>query len=186
MGHWKLPNTVGDAETLRDIIAHGLPAQNASEVLYGVLGSDDLFDRLSKARKMHPSWDVAPLVVNAIAEIYFTGSNPADFASADTVEILRGLVDGHAADHRDIFFRLAKIENADQAMDSFAHWLEIRRQDRAHWDVARDPNGYDFIARNGEWTMFRLSAIDDYAMEIDPANADIYSALFATTPSATH
>jgi hypothetical protein len=186
MGHWKLPKTVEEAETLRDIVYRVLPAENASETLYGVLGSDDLFDRISKARKAHPWWDVGSLVVNAVAEIYFTADDAQEIASAEVAAILRDIVDSRVGDKRDIFYTLQTIHNADQALDRFAHWLEIRPQDRSNWEVARDPNGFDWIARNSGGDMFRLSAIDDFVMEIGFFNAEIYLPVFKTALAARH
>lgn len=183
MGHWKLIDNSSEAEALRDLVSRGIPAEFASEQLYGLIGSDDLYDRLSKARKRHPSSDVSSLVVNAIAETYFTGSDPLRFTPPETVDILRDIVEARKADKRDYFFELAVIRNFSQAIDRFAHWLEIRPQDRSRWVFARDPNGYDFIARNERGEMFRLSAIDDYVLEIDPANNALYDPMFATTPA---
>jgi hypothetical protein len=184
MGHWKLPTKVEEAETLRDIASRDLSAESASEVLYGILGSDDLFDRISKARKTHPRWDVSSLVVNAIAEIYFTGDDAHNIASADVVEILRVIVDNRVGDKRDIFYTLATIRNADAAMDRFAHWLEIRPQHRSNWEIAKDPNGFDYITRNTVGNMFRLSAIDDFVMEVADCNLGMYTPAFEAKAAA--
>lgn len=186
MGHWKLPNTVSEAETLRDIVSRDLSAESASEVLYGLLGSDDLFDRISKARKAYPRWDVGSLVVNAIAEIYFTSDDAHRIASADVVTVLRDIVDSRLGDKRDMFFVLQKIGNADEAKDRFAYWLEIRPQHLSNWEVVRDPNGFDWIARNNVGNMFRLSAIDDFVMEIAECNAELYIPVFETALAARH
>jgi hypothetical protein len=186
MGHWKLPNTVSEAETLRDIVARDLSGESASEVLYGLLGSDDLFDRISKARKAYPRWDVSSLVVNAIAEIYFTGDDAHNIAPAEVVTILRDIVDSRVGDKRDMFYVLEKFHNADEAMDRFAYWLEIRPQHRANWEVARDPNGFDWVVRNQVGNMFRLSAIDDFVMEIADCNAEIYLPVFKSALAARH
>jgi hypothetical protein len=181
MGHWKLPNTVSEAETLRDIVSRDLSAESASEVLYGILGSDDLFDRISKARKAHPRWDVGSLVVNVIAEIYFTGDDAHRIASADVVAILRDIVESRVGDKRDTFYDLAKIRNSDEALDRFSYWLEIRPQHRSNWEVVRDPNGFDFIARNKVGNMFRLSSLDDFVMEIADCNVEYYRPAFETS-----
>jgi hypothetical protein len=186
MGVWKLPNTVSEAETLKDLVSHDLPAEAASEILYGLLGGDDLFDRLSKARKAHPRWDVSSLVVNAIAEIYFTGSDPHSYASAEVVSVLREIVENRVGDKRDIFYALATIKNADEAFDRFAHWLEIKPQHRSNWEISRDPNGFDFVARNNKAEMYRLSALDDFVMEIDESNVDLYITQFQTALAARH
>ncbi len=186
MGHWKLPNTVSDAETLRDIVGRDLPAENASEVLYGIFGSDDLFDRISKARKAHPCWDVGSLVVNALAEIYFTADDATEIASAEVAAILREIVNSRVGDKRDIFYALQTIHNADQALDRFSHWLEIRPQDRSNWEVVRDPNGFDWVARDKGGEMFRLSAIDDFVMEIGFFNAEIYLPVFKSALAPRH
>lgn len=183
MGHWKLIDNLSEAEALRDLVSRGIPAEFASEQLYGLIGSDDLYDRLSKARKKHPSSDVSSLVVNAVAEIYFTGSEPERFTSREAVDVLRDIVETRKADRRDYFFVLADIQNFSQAIDRFSHWLEIRPQDKWKWAFARDSNGYDFVARNERGEMFRLSAIDDYALEIDPANNWLYDPMFATSPA---
>lgn len=186
MGHWKLPHTVSEAETLRDIVSRDLPAYSASEVLYGILGSDDLFDRISKARKAYPYGDVSSLVVNAVAEIYFTGDYAPEMASEEVVAVLRDIVSSRIGEERDVFHHIAKIRSADEAMDRFAHWLEIRPQDRSNWEVARDPNGYDWVIRNNGGDMFRLSAIDDFVMEIGGFNAELYIPVFETALAARH
>lgn len=150
MGHWALPDTSSDARMLSNLVAQGIPAGTACEVLYDLIGSDLLFDRLDKIAKKSPATDVAPLVSNAIAEIYFTGTDPREFASEAAIEILRGIADVGSTDQQDAFFSITKIKNEVRALDRFAHWLEIDRADCPDWSVSRDPNGQDFIARNAK------------------------------------
>ncbi|NTF23590.1 hypothetical protein G6L37_35035 [Agrobacterium rubi] len=183
MGHWSLPNKASDANILRNVISGGISARDASDILYDILGSDTLFDRLDKAIRKHPDSDVSSLVVNAVAEIYFTGIATDELATTPAGEILRDIVDSRTAGKHDVFFLIAKIQNEVKALDRFAHWLEIDRADRSNWDISRDPNGYDFIARNEAGTLFRLSAIDDYVVEIDASNAEIYATLFDAAPA---
>lgn len=185
MGIWKLPKTKSEAEELRDVLSRGLRADEASDTLYGVLGSDDLFDRISAARKAHPSWDVRSLVVNAVTEIYFTGQPASEIASAETVDILRHIVDITYDNKRDVFFDLAKARSADEAISHAAWALEINKKDIDKWSVVRDHQNLDFIVLGPEGSLHRVNAFDGVVMDIDDSNRGIYEPLFVRASAAT-
>lgn len=185
MGIWKLPKTAGEAEQLKDILSQKLRADQAMDVLYGVLGSDDLFDRLSSAKKAHPGWDVRSLVVNAVAEIYFTGQASSEIASPITIDILRDIVDVRYEDNSDIFFAIAKASNSEDAMAHAAWALEIKSKDFDKWTMVRDHQNLDFIALGPAGDLYRVNASDGLVMDIDAEHADSYRELFHSAPSAS-
>jgi hypothetical protein len=67
-GTWALPNTDEDVDKLIDILSNPLPAgvdgQNATNVLYNIIGDDKLFDKIQEIARIDPEQDVSELVAD--------------------------------------------------------------------------------------------------------------------------
>lgn len=70
-GTWSVPATEKIALQLKHIMASPLPAKDATNKLYDILGDDDLFDRIDDAKNKDPSisGDVRGLIKNKLAQI---------------------------------------------------------------------------------------------------------------------
>jgi hypothetical protein len=67
-GTWAVPDTDDEIDKLIDILSNPLPAgvdgQNATNILYDVIGDDRLFDQIAEVAKVDPEEDVRSVVEN--------------------------------------------------------------------------------------------------------------------------
>jgi hypothetical protein len=67
-GTWAVPNTDDDVDKLIDILSNPLPAgvdgQNATNMLYNLIGDDKLFDKIQEIAKIDPEQDVGSVVAD--------------------------------------------------------------------------------------------------------------------------
>ena len=67
-GTWAVPNTDDDVDKLIDILSNPLPVgvdgQNATNMLYNLIGDDKLFDKFQEIAKIDPEQDVGNLVAD--------------------------------------------------------------------------------------------------------------------------
>lgn len=72
-GTWARPDTPESITKLRDVMSKPLPlgpdATNATEILYDIVGDDQLFDRLAAAAEKDPAADARPLVQDRLEEL---------------------------------------------------------------------------------------------------------------------
>lgn len=72
-GTWAVPDTPQSLERLQELLAEPLPvgpdATNATELLYDILGDDELFDQLSALAMEDPDADARDLVVARMQEL---------------------------------------------------------------------------------------------------------------------
>ncbi len=61
MGTWSTPNTMAKANKLAKLLAKPLPGEKATDVLYDLVGDDDLFDNIDRQ-----SSDVRRLVADKL------------------------------------------------------------------------------------------------------------------------
>ncbi|MFA6572461.1 MAG: hypothetical protein WCT77_14630 [Bacteroidota bacterium] len=82
MGTWALPQTKKQAETLKQLMTKPLPAKEAVEKLYNLLGDDCLFDEISNLREEEgDSYDLRSTVKCYIEKILtFYQQTPENFA----------------------------------------------------------------------------------------------------------
>lgn len=82
-GTWSLPETPEQEEKLREILSQelivGADATNATELLYDLIGDDQLFDTLGEIAQDDPNTDVRQVVIDRLAELgYDLGIEVAD------------------------------------------------------------------------------------------------------------
>jgi len=69
-GTWAIPNTPEQQDKLKQMLATEVPvgtdATNATELLYDIIGDDDLFDQLGELAKEDPNADARPLIIEWI------------------------------------------------------------------------------------------------------------------------
>jgi len=72
-GTWARPDTPESVTKLKEIMSKPLPlgpdATNATEILYDVIGDDELFDRLADAANQDPAADARPFVQDRLKEL---------------------------------------------------------------------------------------------------------------------
>lgn len=92
-GTWSAPQTVEQAQRLIQLLDQPLPASEAAEKLYMLMGDDDLFDHIQESiEKDGPNTDVRPLVKGYIRKWV---NNPDMFVNAwdpEALEMLRAYV----------------------------------------------------------------------------------------------
>ncbi len=71
-GTWNLPDTEADMEELKKIMSQPLPCgadgENATNVIYGLLGDDELFDDIYELSTRDPNADCRPLVAKRLED----------------------------------------------------------------------------------------------------------------------
>lgn len=150
MGTWSLPKTVDRAEILRDAMSRPIPARTACDVLYHVLGDDNLFDNLEHGSDVDPTADARGIVVSTLNDMFFTGSDPASFASPAAVAVVREIVDGFEASSDDLYLKIASLNDEDAARALFGEVLDLDADALGAWTVGRDGYGLDFLASDPE------------------------------------
>jgi hypothetical protein len=65
-GTWAVPNTMELAKKLQAAMANPIPAKDASDVMYGLIGDDELFDSLYELETDNPSADARPTIARWI------------------------------------------------------------------------------------------------------------------------
>lgn len=78
MGTWSSPTTVAKADELARLMQAPIPARNADNALYDLMGDDGLFDMVVAAREVGKDCDVRSLVVVKLDE-WLNWKEPADW-----------------------------------------------------------------------------------------------------------
>ena len=98
-GTWSLPETPEALAKLKTLMSEPLPvgpdALNATELLYDVIGDDELFDNLERLAKSDPEADARPLVQERLEEMGFDvdfGPEPeADSSDEESIDATEDL-----------------------------------------------------------------------------------------------
>jgi hypothetical protein len=93
MGTWSTPSSKEQALELQKLMSKPLIAKNATDLLYDLMGNDELFDALDSIADNHPDSDVRVVVENKLIEWL---NNLDDFREEwepEAVEILHKLAD---------------------------------------------------------------------------------------------
>lgn len=91
-GTWSSPNTVERAQQLAQLMRKPIRVAVASDVLYDLIGDDDLFDHFYEAEKDGPDTDVRSLVADKLQEWLKNLEGWRDRWDPQAVKILQQLV----------------------------------------------------------------------------------------------
>ncbi len=91
-GTWSSPNTVKRAQQLAQLMQKPIRVENASDVLYNLIGDDGLFDDFYEAEKDGPDTDVRFLVASKLQEWLKDLEGWRDPWDPQAVKILQQLV----------------------------------------------------------------------------------------------
>ena len=72
-GTWAMPETPEQIKRLRELMQTELPvgpdATNATELLYDIVGDDELFDRLEELAEQDPDADARPIIQRRLDQL---------------------------------------------------------------------------------------------------------------------
>ena len=68
-GTWSIPDTPEKVKELKDLMAQELPAEEAQDKIYGLLGDDELFDSIDAMAKKDPTADVRGMIVRRLDDL---------------------------------------------------------------------------------------------------------------------
>jgi hypothetical protein len=173
MGTWSLPRTTAEFEKLFTAIQSPFAASTAEDRLYHLLGDDDLFDNIAKAKKVDQTADVRSLVVNRIWQIYLTGHAPTSITSEPLTDAIMATI-SRPVDAEDVFHHIKAIKDTDAAKQKVMWACDAKPEDVDKFTASRELNGMDYIVTDSDDRVFRVEAISEVVCEIDPDNVDLY------------
>jgi len=68
-GTWSIPDTPEKVKELKDLMAQELPAEEAQDKIYGLLGDDELFDDINSMIDKDPKADVRGMIVRRLDDL---------------------------------------------------------------------------------------------------------------------
>jgi len=93
-GTWAVPETPKQLRALKLFLSKeqplGIDAMNVSDVLYDIIGDDDLYDLFSEIAEREPESDARPIVINWIRDAV----KDLDFVNPNVVKNLRKVIQG--------------------------------------------------------------------------------------------
>lgn len=93
-GTWSSPNTVDKALALHKLMQRPIPANKASDLLYDLIGDDDLFDSIHEIETQDDPTDDARHVIQHHIQKMIRNFDPNDWKSewdADSIRILQDI-----------------------------------------------------------------------------------------------
>ena len=92
-GTWAVPENEDDVKVLTDLMQNPIPVgeegDNAAEVMYGVLGDDELFDEfVEMAATLGPEADARPAIENRLKELGIMESMNFDEKRTDDLQVI--------------------------------------------------------------------------------------------------
>lgn len=67
-GTWAAPQTAREARELTQIMQTPIPANQASDQIYHLMGDDELFDQIAEVEQENGEEDIRPLIANRLKE----------------------------------------------------------------------------------------------------------------------
>lgn len=177
MGTWSLPKTAAQADRLADLMAGPIPASQACDLLYPVIGDDNLFDNIISIVGVEPEADVRGAVVSTLQEIYFTGMEAVSFGALEAVERVGEIVRGYEAGEDEAYLRIALLADEGEALKAAAQTLEIPERELGDWTARRNSAGLDFVVVEGATgRAYSIAAASGVMIEILPENLPFHTA----------
>ncbi|MBC8429304.1 MAG: hypothetical protein H8D95_01815, partial [Candidatus Endolissoclinum sp.] len=68
-GTWSIPDTPEKVKELKDLMSQELPADEAHDKIYGILGDDELFDNIDAMAEKDPKADVRGMIVRRLDDL---------------------------------------------------------------------------------------------------------------------
>jgi hypothetical protein len=68
-GTWSIPDTPEKVRELKDLMSKELPADEAQDKIYGILGDDELFDAIAEMEEKDPKADVRGMIVRRLDDL---------------------------------------------------------------------------------------------------------------------
>jgi hypothetical protein len=68
-GTWSIPDTPEKVRELKDLMKQELPADEAQDKIYGILGDDELFDAIDAIEEKDPKADVRGMIVRRLDDL---------------------------------------------------------------------------------------------------------------------
>ena len=68
-GTWSIPDTPEKVRELKDLMSQELPADEAQDKIYGILGDDELFDDIAEMEEKDPKADVRGMIVRRLDDL---------------------------------------------------------------------------------------------------------------------
>jgi len=68
-GTWSIPDTPEKVRELKDLMKQELPADEAQDKIYGILGDDELFDDIAEMESKDPKADVRGMIVRRLDDL---------------------------------------------------------------------------------------------------------------------
>ena len=68
-GTWSIPDTPEKVKELKDLMQQELPADEAQDKIYGILGDDELFDDIAEMADKDPKADVRGMIVRRLDDL---------------------------------------------------------------------------------------------------------------------
>jgi len=68
-GTWSIPDTPEKVRELKDLMKQELPADEAQDKIYGILGDDELFDNIAEMESKDPKADVRGMIVRRLDDL---------------------------------------------------------------------------------------------------------------------
>ncbi len=91
-GVWCAPDTVDKALAIVELLKSPIPANKASDLLYNLIGDDDLFDQVQEViDKDGPNSDVRPIVKSHVMDLVnnYNADDWNEAWDADAIRILQ-------------------------------------------------------------------------------------------------
>lgn len=169
MGTWSSPTTVAKAEALSRLMENPVPARNADNDLYDLMGDDGLFDMIAAAREVGKDCDVRSLVVAKLDE-WLNWMEQSDWTKRwepGAEERLLSVFNRHreVICESDVLHSIVKFPGAKAARDAVAWVLEMDARQAKELEVMDwlVPSVFVVIAPGGR--VFRFEGADGCTVE---------------------
>lgn len=88
-GTWAIPETQREVEDLQELLLNPIKAEEAEDLIYDLVGDDDLFDAIDAQIEKNPETDVRPIIIDRLRELL----DPEEYEQSMNEEIHKMLVD---------------------------------------------------------------------------------------------
>ena len=88
-GTWAIPQTQREVEDLQELLLNPIKAEEAEDLIYDLVGDDELFDAIDAQIEQDPKADVRPIIINRLKELL----NPEDYEQSMNKKIHKMLID---------------------------------------------------------------------------------------------